>query len=345
MTDLIDLRSDTVTQPCATMRHAMANAVVGDDVYGEDPTVQQLETAVAQLLDKPAGLFLPTGTMGNLTATLTHCQRGDEMLVGDFSHLYNDELGGASALAGVPYHPVRTQPDGTCALDDLARAIRPPGGLLGARTRAIVLETSHNRCGGVVLPIAYLRAVKQLADERTLRVHLDGARLFNAAVSLGIAPAAIAEHADSVQVCLSKGLGAPAGSVLAGSRAFIDEARRWRKMLGGGMRQVGVLAAAGLVALENIARLHEDHAHAQNLARGLAQISGINIDVARAQTNIVIFEIESLSVDVFLQRLQTLGVRMAPFGNGIRAVTHKNVGAAQYARVLPLVQRAMGHER
>ena len=210
MTHSIDLRSDTVTQPSPAMRQAMANAVVGDDVYGEDPTAQRLEATVAQLLGKAAAMFLPSGTMGNLIASLVHCQRGEEILVGDMSHMYNDELGGASVLGGIPYHPVRNLPDGTCALEDLAKAIRSQMGMLGARTRAIALETSHNRCGGAVPSVDYLRAVKKLVDENGLRVHLDGARMFNAAVCLGVTAAAIAEHADTVQVCLSKGLGAPA---------------------------------------------------------------------------------------------------------------------------------------
>ena len=244
-------------------------------------------------------------------------------------------------LGGVPYHPVRNLPDGTCALEDLAQAIRPPVGLLGARTRAIALETSHNRCGGAVPSVAYLRAVKKLADENGLRVHLDGARLFNAATFLGVTAAQIAEHADSVQVCLSKGLGAPAGSLIAGSSDFVDQGRRWRKMLGGGMRQVGVLAAAGCIALEHIERLSDDHAHAQTLAHGLAQIPGISIDVARVQTNIVLFRLVDMPTEKLLKATAGTGCKDDPFGNGIRAVTHKDVGAAQYAHVLTSVRHAM----
>ncbi len=274
----IDLRSDTVTQPTPAMRRAMAEAPVGDDVYGEDPSVNRLQELAAAMLGKEAGLFVPSGTMGNLAAVLAHCGRGDEAILGNKAHTFLFEAGGISALGGVHSCQIPNQPDGTLALDDIRSAIRPddPHDPI---TRLVALENTHNRCGGVVLSAEYTRAVGALARQHNLKLHIDGARIFNAAVALGVPAAELVAPADSVTFCLSKALCAPVGSVLCGSHEFIARAHRVRKQLGGGMRQAGVLAAAGIVALETmIDRLAEDHSRARRLAEGLAAIPGLVLD-------------------------------------------------------------------
>lgn len=272
---MIDLRSDTVTKPTPEMRQVIAEAEVGDDVFGEDPTVNLLETESARLLGKEAGLFIPSGTMGNLAAILTHCERGSEIILGDRAHIFLFEVGGIAALGGIQAHIIQNQKDGTLNLEDIQNAIRmddihdPP-------TRLITLENTHNRCGGVVLSAEYTRAVGQIARERNLKFHLDGARIFNASTALDVDPALLLEPVDSVMFCLSKGLGAPVGSVLCGDAEFIQRARKIRKMLGGAMRQAGVIAAAGLYALENhLDLIKDDHRRAAKLALGLKQIEGI----------------------------------------------------------------------
>ena len=268
---LIDLRSDTVTRPTPEMRAAMANAEVGDDQYGEDPTVTLLERRSAEVLGKEAAVYVPSGTMGNLSALLAHCGRGDEAIVGDESHILWFESGGASTLGGIPVFPLPTDPRARLAIEDIENAIRPARAGY-PRTGVVCLENTHNRCGGAVLDIEYMRQVREIAHERGVPVHLDGARIFNAAASLGVPAAAIAAEADSVQFCLSKGLAAPVGSLVAGSEAFIQEVRKQRKVLGGAMRQSGVIAAAGVVALETMVdRLPEDHVRARTLAEGLSR--------------------------------------------------------------------------
>ena len=322
----IDLRSDTVTQPTAAMRAAMAQAEVGDDVYGEDPTVNRLERMAAELVGKEAGLFLPSGTMGNLTAILAHCGRGDEVILGDKAHTFLFEAGGISALGGVHSHQVPNQPDGTLALEDIQAAIRGDDPHFPI-TRLITLENTHNRCGGVVLSVEYTRAVAELAFQRRLAVHLDGARLFNAAIALDVEAKDLTKPVDSVTFCLSKALCAPVGSVLCGSRAFITRAHRIRKQLGGGMRQAGVLAAAGIVALETmIERLAEDHERARKLADGLARIPGLAID-ARPATNMVFISLAEdtapLTASQVVERLAERGVKIGKAGhNTFRLVTH-----------------------
>ncbi len=322
----LDFRSDTVTHPTAAMRQAMAQAAVGDDVYGEDPTVNRLETLAAEMTGKQAGLFLPSGTMGNLVAVLTHCGRGDEAIVGTLSHTFLYEAGGISALGGVHSRQIPNQPDGTLKLEDIRAAIRsddphfPP-------SRLLVLENTHNRCGGVPLDATYTRAAADLAHRHGLSVHLDGARLFNAATALGVPAAELAAPADSVTFCLSKGLCAPVGSVLCGSREFIHRARRIRKQLGGGMRQAGVLAAAGLVALRDIApRLGEDHRRARALAEGLGAIPGIVLDPGTPRTNMVYLTLDaSLPADAaaLAARLKARGIRVGAVGERrFRLVTH-----------------------
>lgn len=283
----IDLRSDTVTQPTPEMRKAMAEAEVGDDVYGEDPTINRLQEMAAEKTGKEAGLFVSSGTMGNLIAVLTHCNRGDEVILGNMCHTYIYEAGGTAALGGVHPFAIKNQPDGTLALDDIKNAIRKDD-VHFPQTRLIMLENTHNRCGGVTLTEQYTNEVADIAHQNGLQVHLDGARLFNAAASLGVTAGTLTRTVDSVTFCLSKGLCAPVGSVLCGNKEFIKKARRIRKQLGGGMRQAGILAAAGIVALEKMTgRLTEDHARAKRLANGLADIGGLAIDAGSPHTNMI----------------------------------------------------------
>lgn len=284
---IIDLRSDTVTHPTPAMREAMAKAVVGDDVFGEDPTVNRLQEMAAALMGKEAGLFVASGTMGNLAAILAHCGRGDEVILGNKAHTFLFEAGGISALGGVHSHQVPNQVDGSLALEDILTAIRSDDPHYPV-TRLIALENTHNRCGGVYQTAAYTRAAGDLAHQHGISLHLDGARIFNAAAAQGLLVKELTSAVDSVTFCLSKGLCAPVGSVLCGSKDFILRAHRIRKQLGGGMRQAGVLAAAGIVALETmVARIGEDHARAQRLAEGLSAIPGMVMDVGMPQTNMV----------------------------------------------------------
>ncbi|KAK9865192.1 hypothetical protein WJX84_003559 [Apatococcus fuscideae] len=321
----VDLRSDTLTHPTDAMREAMAKAPVGDDVYAEDPTVNELQEMAAELMGKEAALLVPTGTMGNLTAILAHCERGAEILVGDEAHIYVYEAGGASALGGVAYHVIPNAPNGELPIPALQRAVRPID-QHAARTSLICIENTHNRCGGAVLSLQYLADLKKFADSRGLPVHMDGARVFNAAAALDVHISEIAKHVTTIQFCLSKGLAAPIGSMVAGPKDFIEKVHRWRKMLGGGMRQAGVIAAPGMLALTDMTkRLHEDHENATLLAEGLSKIDGIVIDKATVHSNIVLFVLapSDLSEDEFLVGLKQQHVRMIQFGpRTIRAVTH-----------------------
>jgi len=299
--DWIDLRSDTVTQPTPEMRQAMQAAPVGDDVYGEDPSVNRLQALAAERMGKEAGLFVPSGTMGNLAAILAHCGRGDEVILGSSAHTFLFEAGGISALGGVHSRQVPNQQDGTLDLEAIRSAIRPDDEHQPV-TRLITLENTHNRCGGVPLSVVYTQAVGELAHAHNLKLHMDGARIFNAAAALGVSAQELVAPADSVTFCLSKGLCAPVGSVICGSRDFIARAHRVRKQLGGGMRQAGVLAAAGIVALETIAnRLDEDHIRARRLAEGLSEIPGIVLDPGTPFTNMIFC---SLGEDVPLDSSQ-----------------------------------------
>jgi threonine aldolase len=335
----IDLRSDTVTRPTPAMREAMAASLVGDDQYGEDPTVNLLEARSAALLGKAAAMFVPSGTMGNLSALLTHCGRGDEAILGDESHILWFESGGPAALGGIPLFTIRTDRRGMFDLNALDSAIRldrpgyPPTGV-------VCVENTHNRCSGVVLPMSYLKDVKALAHGKGVPVHMDGARIFNAAAYLGIPPAQIAAEADSVQFCLSKGLGAPVGSLLVGGEEFIARARRQRKILGGAMRQAGVIAAAGLVALDTmIDRLPEDHRRALMLVEGLIDIPGISIDRAAVQTNIVVFSLgPGLDQAEVVSRLKEQGLLVSNYGGrGLRMVTHYEIDDAAISRALEIL--------
>ena len=338
---IVDLRSDTVTRPTAAMRAAMAAAEVGDDVYGDDPTVNRLQSALAERFGFENALFFPTGTQSNLAALMSHCNRGDEYLVGQDAHTYRYEQGGAAVLGSIQPQPLENEPDGSISVERIARAIKPAD-IHFAPTRLLALE---NTMGGRVLSPAYLRTVTDFVHAQGLRTHLDGARLYNAIVKLGIAEPAAAAGFDSVSICLSKGLGAPAGSVLLGSRELIDTARRWRKALGGGMRQAGVLAAAGLIALEeNPKRLHIDHANAKFLAQELAQIPGIKIDAAKIATNILIFDVSGTGATAYeiSKLLAAQGVLAnATSTQGIRMVTHLDVDRAGCERALKVLREVV----
>lgn len=340
----IDLRSDTVTLPTSAMREAMYRAEVGDDVYGEDPTINHLQELAAERLDKEAALFVPSGTMGNAIAMLTHAGRGQAIIVGDESHIYHYEAGGPSTLGGSPMWVLPNQPDGTIDLMRIKASIADESDEHVAATALICLENTHNRCGGTVLRPAYIEAVAQLAHARHVALHIDGARIFNAAVALGVPVSTLVHSADSVMFCLSKGLSAPVGSMLVGNKEFIRRARRTRKLLGGGMRQAGVLAASGIVALEQmVERLAEDHEHCKQLAQGLADFPQIEFDAERVETDILVFrvlntqqqpysEAETLH---FLEQLQTHDILMGHMGgNLIRAVTHYGIEAAHISTVL-----------
>jgi threonine aldolase len=310
------------------MRRAMADASVGDDVFGEDPTVNKLEEIAAAKLGKEAALFVTSGTQGNLISMLCHCPRGAEMILGDECHIFHYEQGGAAVIGGLVYHTVPTNPDGTLSLDLVRAAIRDASNPHYAAPGVICLENTHNRCGGTVLSMEYCRAVRALADEVKVPVHLDGARLANAAVALRLPLATLAEPFHSVQFDLSKGLGAPVGGVVAGTREFITKGRRARKMLGGGMRQAGVIAAAGIVAIETMVdRMDDDHRKAKKLATALAAMRGIEIDPAKVQTNIVVLTVKQpWTAKTFLAKLKELGVLAgSPWYDRIRMVMHYDV--------------------
>jgi threonine aldolase len=310
----IDLRSDTVTHPTPEMRQAMARAEVGDDVFGEDPTVNRLEALTAERLGKAAAMFIPSGTMGNLAAVLTHCTRGDEVILGDLSHTFLYEAGGVAALGGVHPRPLPNLPDGTLDPDAVEAAIRPED-VHFPTTRLICLENTHNRCGGAPLDVDYTDRVGELARRHGLRLHIDGARIFNAAAALGVDARELATAADSVTFCLSKALCAPVGSLLCGDEAYIHRARRIRKQLGGGMRQAGILAAAGIVALETMVdRLGEDHVRARSLAEGLAALPGIILDPGSPRSNMVYLSLAAEGPDAYqvTDRLAAHRIRVEP---------------------------------
>jgi len=336
--NIIDLRSDTITKPTPEMWEAMAHAEVGDDVYGEDPCVNRLQEMAAERLGKGAALFVASGTMGNLAAVLAHCGRGDEVILGDKAHTFLLEAGGVSALGGVHSRQVPNLPDGTLRLEDIRDAIRSEDPHQPI-TRLVALENTHNRCGGAPLSAAYTQAVGDLAHENGLLLHIDGARIFNAAAALGVDARELAAPADSITFCLSKALCAPVGSLLCGSKEFITRAHRIRKQLGGGMRQAGVLAAAGIVALEHMTgRLVEDHRRARLLAQGLESIRGLVLDPGTPQSNMVFCTLaEGVSTDA-PQVAATLaggGVRVGTVGKQrFRLVTHYWISDEDVARAV-----------
>lgn len=334
--DPVDLRSDTVTRPTPEMRAAIAEAVVGDDVFGDDPTVKELEALAAELTGKEGGLFVPSGSMGNEIAILTHTHRGEEAIVEFDSHIYNYETAGPAVLSGVQLAPIKTE-RGIFSVAQLDEAVRPDD-VHEAITRLVCLENTHNRKGGVVLPISEMKEIRDFTLERGLRVHLDGARIFNAAVASGIDASEYCSLSDSVMFCLSKGLGAPIGSMLTGDADFIKLAHRYRKLLGGGMRQVGILAAAGLYSLKNnIDRMVEDHRRARHFAEAVSVIERIEIDLDTVQTNIIVIDIapSGLTVDECTILLEQRGVLVVPFGRTtIRAVTHLDIDDDDIARAV-----------
>nr|NJM01204.1 low-specificity L-threonine aldolase [Desulfobacula sp.] len=318
----IDLRSDTVTKPSAEMRRAMMDAEVGDDVYGEDPTVNRLESLAADMLGTGAALFCTSGTQSNLLALMAHCERGDEYIVGQYAHTYRYEGGGAAVLGSIQPQPLDFEEDGTLDLEKVSGAIKPDDPHY-ARTRLLCLENTHR---GKVLPLSYLKEAKAFADDKGLLMHLDGARLFNAAVKQGVDVRDITRNFDTISCCLSKGLGAPVGSVLCGPEARINKARRWRKLLGGGMRQAGILAAAGIYALtHHIQRLKEDHENAMALAKGLASIDGIEINPQSVQTNILFADIKA-DMNRLCRFLKERGIIIDNAGH-LRMVTHLDISA------------------
>jgi len=340
----IDLRSDTVTLPSEEMREAVYRADVGDDVFGEDATVNLLEQMAANRVGKEAALLVTSGTMGNLVSILARCGRGDEIILGDVCHTFLYEAGGISALGGIHPHTIPNQPDGTLALEAVESAIRADN-VHFPRTRLVCLENTHNRCGGAALSPAYMGAVAALAGRYDIGVHLDGARIFNAAVALNVDVKELTQYVDSLMFCLSKGLAGPVGSVVCGSTEFIAEARRVRKMVGGGMRQAGIIAAAGVVALDKmIDRVQEDHENAARLARGIAQIEGLSIDPARVQTNIVYFDVlaETPGCEEILVRLAAREVKILQTGpRRFRAVTHYGITGEDVDRAVCVLADVM----
>ncbi len=341
---LIDLRSDTVTQPTPAMRKAMAAAEVGDDVFGEDPTVNRLEALAAERMGKEAALLVTSGTMGNLVALLTHCGRGDEIITGRDQHVFTSEAAGMAALGGIQAHLIPNEPDGTLRLESIREAIRIED-VHHPRTRLITLENTHLRASGAPLEPGYLKQVRALADTNGLKIHTDGARIFNASTALGVPVEQLARDSDTVQFCLSKGLSAPVGSLVAGSREFVAEARRRRKMVGGGMRQAGVIAAAGIVALESmVERLAEDHANAKYLARSLAELPGIDLDPERIKTNMVFFglNLNGVTAREFAGCVRQEGVLIQPrSAYSLRAALHYGIERDDVEYALTAIRKAL----
>ncbi len=343
MKDWIDLRSDTVTKPTAAMRKAIFEAEVGDDVFSEDPTVNALQEKVARLLGKEKAIFVPSGTMGNQLAIKSHTQPGDEVIIEASSHPYNFEGGASAALSGVQFNCLKGI-RGVIDASQVEEAIRPEDHHF-AVSRLICLENTHNRGGGTIFPIAKIAEISKLAKSRGLLIHLDGARLWNASVASGIKPHEYAQYADSVSVCLSKGLGAPVGSLVTGSAAFIDRVHRFRKMFGGGMRQAGLLAAAGIYALDHhMERLKEDHAHAKHLAHGLRVLKGVELNPDHVETNIVIFDVTRAgkTAPQVAEAMKKQGVLIHPFGKmQVRLVTHLDVSSEEIEKALEAFRRAL----
>ena len=341
----IDLRSDTVTKPTPEMREAMAEAEVGDDVYRDDPTVNRLEGLAAEMLGKEAALFVPSGTMGNLIALLVHCQRGHEVIVGNLSHIYLNEAGGMSALGGIQPCPIQNQSDGTLALDDILASIRTED-VHHPITRLVCLENTQNICGGVPLTPEYTRQVSDLAHHNDLLVHVDGARIFNSAAAQNVPVKELVEPADSVMFCLSKGLAAPVGSILVGTQKFITRARHIRKMLGGGMRQVGIVAAAGLISLEKMTkRLVDDHARAKKLADGLRQVEGLTVDTNSPYTNMVYLNLAEAvpgNAQQITQKMKDLGILVDPENaRRFRLVTHYWIDESAVEKTVAAFRKAL----
>jgi threonine aldolase len=343
---LIDLRSDTVTLPTPEMREAIARAELGDDVYGEDPTVNRLEELAASMTGKEAALLVPSGTMGNLAAMLTHCARGTKAIVGSESHTNLYEAGGASALGGIVLTPIANTEGGELELDELTRELATSDDDHFAQPSLVVLENTHNRCGGAPVKLSHMAEVSDAAHRRKLPMHLDGARIFNAAVALETTAKDIASYADTVSLCLSKGLSCPVGSLLCGSREFIARAHRTRKVLGGGMRQAGVIAAAGIVALTTMVdRLAEDHQNARALAQGFALVAGLNVRAVKNRTNMVVFDVDgdSDAARRFAKAMKERGVLISMReATSFRAVTHRGIARGDIDRAVAAAAQAAG---
>ena len=343
--EYVDLRSDTVTKPTPEMREAMAEAEVGDDVYRDDPTVNRLEELAADMLGKKAALFVPSGTMGNLIALLVHCHRGDEVIVGNQSHIYLNEAGGMAALGGIQACPVQNQPDGTLATGDILASIRMED-VHHPITRLVCLENTQNICGGVPLPVEYTRRVGELAHGNNLALHIDGARIFNAATAQNVSVKELVAPADSVMFCLSKGLAAPIGSMLVGRREFITRGRHIRKMLGGGMRQVGVVAAAGIISLEKMTkRLSDDHVRAKKMADGLRRVKGLVVDANSPYTNMIYLNLSqdvSLTAQQVTEKMKNRGVLVDPENaRRFRLVTQYWIDDDAVEKAVAAFQRAL----
>ena len=335
---VVDLRSDTVTHPSPEMRRAMYEAELGDDVYGEDPTLNALEAKAAERLGKEAAVFVASGTMGNLVSVLSHAQRGDEIILGNKAHIFRSEAGGASALGGVSFHTIPNDERGMLDLDDIQAAVRPNDPHM-PRTALVCLENTQNMCGGATLTQDDMKSVADVAHANGIPVHVDGARIFNAAVALEAPVSELVKDVDSVTFCLSKGLSCPIGSIIVGSEDYILEARRWRKMVGGSMRQVGVIAAAGLVALDNmVERLAEDHSNARKLSHGLAEIPGISIEPDALPTNLVFFDVEREDRDELHRQLVERGVKGGGGQKRWRYVTHYGISESDIDYTLETVR-------
>jgi threonine aldolase len=339
---VIDLRSDTVTMPTDEMRQAMATAPLGDDVFGDDPMVNQLEEVAAALLHKEAAVFVPSGTMGNVLGVVVNARLGQELIADSKAHVFLFEGAGAASIAGVQIRPIDTDL-GVISPAQIKEAINPRDDYHTPLTAAVSFEDTHNRHGGVVWPLEDLQAAAAAARSLGIRVHLDGARMFNAAVALGVDVAEIAACGDTVTFCLSKGLSCPAGSIFCGDREAVDEGRRWRKRLGGAMRQPGLLAAAGLIALETMVdRLAEDHANARTLAEGLAELPGVTCDLSRVQTNIVYFDVSKMSGQAFEDECRRRGLLGgATSTHRVRFVTHRMVSAADVQMALSICDEVL----
>ncbi|WOL19315.1 putative low-specificity L-threonine aldolase 1 [Canna indica] len=348
VTRTVDLRSDTVTKPTEAMRAAMACADVDDDVLGADPTAQRFEEEIARIMGKEVALFVPSGTMGNLISVLVHCDvRGSEVILGDNSHIHIYENGGISTIGGVHPKTVKNNPDGTMDIDQIEAAIRnPDGALYYPTTRLICLENTHANCGGKCISVDYTDKVGELARKHDLKLHIDGARIFNASVALGVPVHRLVQAADSVSVCLSKGLGAPVGSVIVGNKDFITKAKRLRKTLGGGMRQVGILCAAAFVALQdNVAKLADDHKKAKIFADGLKEVKQLSVDASSVETNMVFFDINEgslLSPGSLCQALEKFGVLAMPVSStSVRVVIHHQISESDIYYALTCIKQAV----
>jgi threonine aldolase len=344
MNKIIDLRSDTVSLPTDEMREAIYRAELGDDVYGEDPTLNALEAKAAQIFGMESAVLVASGTMGNLVASLAQCQRGDEVIVGNKSHLLLYEVANLAVTGGIQIRPIENKDDGTFDLNELELVIRGDD-IHVPRTKMVVIENTHNRCSGAVIGLDHIKEISKLARSRDMKVHIDGARIFNAALALGVTPDKLVENADTITFCLSKGLSCPIGSIVCGSKETILEVRRNRKMLGGGMRQAGIFAAAGVVALDTMVdRMSEDHNNAKTLAQGIAEIDGLQVEPNMIKTNIVIVEVLAKPITKFISDLKEKGLLVSHADtNRVRLVTHYGIEESDISKTLEIVDSAISN--